>query len=283
MRLKRYLLIGLSLIISGALFSQSVVETYDYAKKQFEEANYELSIKSLHRVIYFGGDEYLFDCSLMLAECYNAIGEAEKALPRYDIAYNLTQDDSVRNEITFRKTASLILLEKYNHALMELYSLDDNLNSYFNDKYSFYMSLIHFRKGDFDLAFGGFESIIPSTDIEGRQRIADLKKECEKIDRINPNTAQWLSLLLPGLGQLYVGEYDNALNSFLINAAFATLYFTVIKSYSLLDGILSIYPWFQRYYIGGFQNAKRLAVEVKDNRRRLVLREVLLTVSESKK
>ena len=144
------------------------------------------------------------------------------------------------------------------------------------------MGLYVFVWKKFDEAWESFNKMILAEDQMTIDQLQTLYQKNKKVDRINPELAMWLSIV-PGLGQIYAGDYEDAANSVLINAAFLTLYFQVASQYSLVDGMLAVLPWFQRYYIGGFQNAKTLAVKKKERKRNEVLRDVLLLMQESKK
>jgi hypothetical protein len=70
--------------------------------------------------------------------------------------------------------------------------------------------------------------------------------------------------IIPGVGQLYLGEYEAAINSFLLTGFFTGLYIVAMGNLSLLDAVLSVAPWFHRYYQGGLLQAKALAIKKKE-------------------
>ena len=88
-------------------------------------------------------------------------------------------------------------------------------------------------------------------------------------------------MALPGLGQLYAGYTKEALNSFLLNSLLYALMADVIRKQSFIDGVLAIYPWLQRYYGGGYENAKKLT-EGKINSQRNAVYQSILDLAEKK-
>ncbi len=251
--------------------SQTVDQTFMLAQEQLRLHNYEEALSAYHRVVYFDEGNYKFECALGIATCYTSLGENAKALNYFDVAASLAPSDSAKFEILFDKIESFLLDGKVKYARMELYGISNCTSKYFRDKYTFYDAVISFRLEEYDAAWNGFAKLVPK-DEATRNVLDNLYQKNKRAERINPNTARWLSLF-PGLGQFYAGNYKDATNSLLLNAVFLTLYIHVSTTYSFVDGLLSVYPWFQRYYIGGFQNAKRIAIEMKNKKHNQVLQD----------
>jgi TM2 domain-containing membrane protein YozV len=77
--------------------------------------------------------------------------------------------------------------------------------------------------------------------------------------RPNPKVASFLSMVLPGSGQLYCGEFKSGINSFLLTGTAITVYTLISIRYSFIDAILGVFPYYQRYYTGGVINAQNMA------------------------
>ena len=67
-------------------------------------------------------------------------------------------------------------------------------------------------------------------------------------------------MIMPGLGQIYVGDIKNGLNSFILSAGLFALGLRSAYINNPLDAAISVLPWFQRYYQGGFKKAELIAI-----------------------
>ena len=76
-----------------------------------------------------------------------------------------------------------------------------------------------------------------------------------KIRRTNPKVASALSMVLPGSGQVYSGNFSSGINSLLLTTTALSIFTIISFRYSPIEAILSVFPYYQRYYIGGVINA----------------------------
>jgi len=60
------------------------------------------------------------------------------------------------------------------------------------------------------------------------------------------------------------------------------LFAYVVFNYTLLDGILSVMPWYQRYYLGGINSAYDIAVQKINDKRTLIYHSILEEVASAK-
>ncbi len=275
MKLRIFTLI-ISLFLSSAAQSQSIDGTLEFANSQYSKGNYEQAISAYRRVLFFDSTGQFSDRSYYrLAQCYLAASSLKKSVYYYDLAYAATNSDSIKQSVVFDKAHLYILAGQPNYALMELASLGNVLPPSYEQQRSFYSGLIYFMNEKFDKSYKSFSNALDSNSFHKHIVLDSLFQELEDVNRLNPKLARYLSLGLPGLGQLYAGYPVEAANSFLISAAFWGLYFYTLQQYTLLDALLSVYPWFQRYYIGGHFRAGDLTEKKKLNRRNLILIEIV--------
>ncbi len=275
-----FIIISVFLFLPKYFVAQDVHQTFELGVESYERGDYSQALPLFRRVLFFGKDQYRFDTYRMIASSYKELAKYEPAHKFLDLAYRNCNNDSVQKEIVFEKAVLFVLEEKFNYALIELYNVETN-SLYFTTKYEFYMGVINFKQGDYEGAHQNFKNCI-AQDTSVMNELYSLFEENHEVNKLNPKRAQYLSYVLPGLGQLYAGDYENAINSLLINAAFLTLYFEVAFSYSLLDGMLSILPWFNRYYLGGATKAKEIANKKIVERRNEVFAEILHLIAEQK-
>jgi len=102
--------------------------------------------------------------------------------------------------------------------------------------------------------------LISSLSDSSKKIISKLYNSAEK-NNLNPNpkVASFLSMVLPGSGQIYCGELKSGINSFLLTGAALTAFSLINIRYSFFDAILGVFPYYQRYYTGGVINAQNIA------------------------
>lgn len=254
------------------LCAQNANQTLEIAHKQYLDGCFEEAVSNFRRVLFFepqlSGQIYQ-----ELGECYLQTKNYTKARYYFNTASNIAANDSLKTEIQFRIVASYILEDKLAMAENELLGFDVVQNSYLHKMHAFYYGTILFKKQNIDAAYQQFKVLTVENDTT---ILYLLFKKAKKINSKKPVFAMALSVGLPGLGQVYAGDWKDGLNSFILNCGTTALYFYVIKNYSLLDAVISIMPWWHRYYVGGFNNAKK-KVEV---RKKEKLNQVLLQIYE---
>jgi tetratricopeptide (TPR) repeat protein len=262
------LISSLFLVTLFAGKAQNLRQTMDFASGQFKRGNTREAISLYRRVLFFDSlNIHSFNACRNLASCYFTVSDYPKAREFSRMAGNLAPTDSLRNEQIFQVAYLYLLENDYNYALIELFGMKESESGYFQMKKNLYLGVAYFQQTDYQKSIDFFLKCVDSTDFERREELSDIMDEVMHIDkRYNPKTAKILSIILPGLGQLYSGEYKGAVNSMLLTAGLAVLYINTIYHYSFVDASISVLPWFQRYYQGGFQNAEKAAVMHKQNR-----------------
>jgi TM2 domain-containing membrane protein YozV len=104
-------------------------------------------------------------------------------------------------------------------------------------------------------------------------------KKSEK--RFNPHTAWMLSMILPGTGQFYAGEVIEGFNSSLLLGGLFFSAVLIAKEYSFFIALVTILPWFQRYYMGGANKAERLTMEKQMVKRNDSYQSILLRIEQA--
>ena len=249
------------LIALPVLPGQTLPETLAFAEAQRAAGHYDHAIKAYRRVLFFGMDSVGAQVFAPLAGCYLATGQPVLAQRYLNLAYAQTRDDSLRQELLFQKIEALLLAGQYGLAEVELLNLAP-AGGYFAQKHAFYEGVTAFQRADFGRAEAAFLRAIDSVAVPGSAAaVRELFADQARLARFNPNKIRWMSIFLPGLGQLYLGEYRYALNSLLLTGGLMTLFGYTLVNLSLVDALVSVMPWFQRYYAGGYQHAYRLAGE----------------------
>lgn len=268
--MKKYSIAIISFFVL-ALFAcraQNIEQTIDLASRQFDMGNTQEAISLYRRVLYFDSlNLYSYEVARNLASCYISEKDFTRARAFSKMAGNLAPTDSLRTSLIFQIAYLYLLEDDYNYALIELYGIDESQPDYFQLKKNFYLGAACFQQTDYRKSIDYFLKCVDSTGYDQREALIQILEEINHIEkRYNPKTARILSMILPGLGQLYCGEYTGAVNSFALLTGLAVLYINTIYQYSLIDATISILPWFQRYYQGGYQNAEKATIIKKENK-----------------
>jgi tetratricopeptide (TPR) repeat protein len=240
------------------------MDTYAHAKALYTNGNYEEAISDLRRTLFFDETNHSQAC-LMLGDCYRNTHNLEKSLYYYELAYDYLVSDSARLDAKFRIISLYLVFDQPNYALTQIFSLPDSLGQMNMQRKNFYSSLVFYKLKDYAASEEYFLKALHYSNQSLDQSVDSLYATAAKNNDFNVYLPMVLSII-PGMGQLYLGEYESAINSFLLTGAFAGLYVITLVNLSLLDAVLTVAPWFLRYYQGGLLQAKELAVKRKESR-----------------
>lgn len=243
----------------SAVVAQTSEQTLSFATKQIEAGNYSVAGKALSRLVFFdNGIEYPETFEL-LAETYFKQNDFSNAWHFYDLAAIRADNDSLRAEFTSLKAACRLYNKEYHAAMIDLMSYQGNSTESQQWQFDLLSGIASFYLYDYKNAETYFlrcaDSSSASAVIESFRKI----KQTEK--RYNPRKARVMSFIIPGSGQLYAGDAKNGLNSFLLVTGFVAVGFGLATSIQFIDAAIIVFPWFQRYYMGGYQKAYAITLD----------------------
>lgn len=248
----------LSFNIQGT-FAQNLDETYQFGLEQFALSNYETASLAFERVLYFGEGKYAVNTLDHLARIRLAKGDVEGASLFYHRASVTSNDFAEKSYYTLRKCSGLLAMQKTKLAMIDLFDISDELpDSTVKYKY-FLLGVAYYSELNFNESRLAFKSAIPETEVIKRNQIDSMFNVVQHIKHPNPKTAKILSIFFPGAGQFYAGDVKNGINSLLLTGGFLFLGINTVINYGLFNSFVSVFPWFQRYYMGGYHRAERIA------------------------
>ncbi|MEI7523494.1 MAG: hypothetical protein WCJ95_04145 [Mariniphaga sp.] len=249
-------------------FGQNLDELVVFSNLQYEKGNFELAANEYNRALFFGYKSEDRLC-LKIANCYFNLNKLEQSEQFYDRAYFSTNSDSIRTEAVLGKSFSLILEKKFIIALSELMNLDTLSLKSQSIKLDFLKGIAYFGMHQDSLAETSFLRCARGfSDEEGASVLRKDFGRIKKVERrFKPGTAWRLSLVLPGSGQVYSGNYREAANSALLMGGFAYLTVSIALEYTFVEALVVAASFFQRYWVGGANKAEKLAFE-RQNRER---------------
>lgn len=269
MKLRTFFILTISFISSLNITAQTVSEVIRFADHEFEQGNFIIAAKEYNRALFFSS-EHQDVLTIQIAHCYAQLNELELAIDFYDKAYKLSTNDSLKTEAIMGSAFCFILQEDYILALSELFNASDNIQTHQKIQYHFLKGIAHYGIHDDSLALIEFEQSLLLSD-PNSLKIDSLKAEFEKVfkfqKRYNPNRTYVMSGIVPGSGQLSIGAVKEGINSMLLIGGLYLVALNVIKNYSFWDAAIALLPWVQRYYLGGMDKAKELAVSKIDRKR----------------
>jgi TM2 domain-containing membrane protein YozV len=251
--IKRNIFLKLLIFISAVpLVAQNTQQTIQIAQELYQAGEIQDAIEAYRRVLYFN-KTMAPELYKELGECYMVSSDYKKARYFFDLGTQATSSDSLQLEFWFRSVASYILENELVYAENELLGINPDKFTWSRQKYNFYFGVLTFKQGRLEEAEKYFRPLTTDTVL-----LAQVFRKAHKINNKKPGLAMALSVVVPGLGQTYAGSWQEGVNSLGINALTTSLYLYVAIEYSLLDAVIAVVPWWHRYYVGGFTNAKKM-------------------------
>jgi hypothetical protein len=271
------------MIFSLQFFSnaQNLEKTIEFADIQFDNKNYQLAVKEYQRALFFADGKYTDYLYRQIANSFFVNSQFEQALYFYELSYKTSKSDSLKYEMMIARSLCYLYLKDFKHSILELANIPDSSNEYFSTRKSFYQAISYFGSEDYEKSKNYFLALVPESDQKSRIEIENLFTAKKYLFKPNPNTAKVLSILLPGSGQMYAGDIKNSVNSLLLTGSMVLLGIVMVQEYSILDAFLTAFPWFMRYYRGGFENAFKIALDKRAIKRDNAYKKVLELIKES--
>ncbi len=266
-----------SIFIGQKIFGQTFEQSLQFANEQYRQKNFEIALKTYKRLLFFA------ESNEERSPLYEKIGELslnEKdfytATTFFDLANKNASDTDKKAIFLLKKAYSEMLVGDFMYATIDLLSVNTD-NKDIEKQKNFYLGTCYFGLEKFDEAEQYFLKCVDSSD---RDVVAELFKS-KKMSRPNPKTAKILSMIIPGLGQFYSGNFKVGAKSLLLSAGMITLLAITAIKIDFLTASVAIIPWFQRYYIGGFQKAQSLAVIKRQKNRSKIYNKIVKLVEKN--
>jgi tetratricopeptide (TPR) repeat protein len=238
--------------------SQTLEETYRFADEQFEAGNYHSALTEFQRVAFFDTQNQFEDVYQKTGDLFYTTGDFNSAIRNYDIASRLERNDSIKAEIRIKKALCYFKLNNYYFALNELLSITPSQNLTIKNKINLFSAIAWFGVEDYNQALISLSHVINQEDIPELEEIFNHFEKNRK--RFSPGKVELMSILFPGLGQVYSGNPGSGINSLVLVGGLAVVAVWAWQTYGLMDALLSVSSWYYRYYTGGIQNARATAL-----------------------
>ncbi len=259
--------------ISIGLWAQTVDQTVAIADTFMHSGRFGSAAKYYQRAYFFASKEQVPEIRGKMADAFFMSGDYASAEKYYHQAQNFETVDTLKTEWFLKKISAIILQKKFKLAQLSILNYRGNYTPRQMKNRYFLLGTIYFGQEKFDQAKKWFARALPGNDSVKHARLELLFRK-RNLMRPNPQWAYWMSIFVPGSGQIYAGDWKNGLNSFALNGFLIYLFLLDMQAYSFWDSFFAIYPWVQRYWMGGYQRAKRIAREKRAQNRARTFRRV---------
>jgi tetratricopeptide (TPR) repeat protein len=247
-----------SLCLPNWIKAQDIHQIKRFSDEQFEKGNYHLALKEYQRILFFNAENEYDELYSRIASIHYMFSDFDLAVKYYDFAMRIENDDSIRFELALKKALCNFKQNNYFSALAELLDLSDPPGEYLQKKKNLYTGICYFGLKDYNSSRYHFAEVLDTGAINELNILFDSFARINK--KYRPGKVELMSILIPGLGQIYTGEILSGLNSFILITGITFYAAVTAINYSLIDGLLVLSSWFYRYYSGGFTNAHDAAV-----------------------
>lgn len=267
-----------SLLISIIVFTangttEEMIQQYHYAEQLFESGDYQAARREYKRLLFYRPDTKFRDVSdYRIAQSYYYQNRPERA------EHLFREFLGVHPNSPFRFQSQLMIGQlqfdagAYSLARTTLFEL---LHS---SKDTEVVAAAHYLRGwcyiytsDWDKAIAELRRVDTrqtDTSPEGNaRRLADRLLETTPLPHKSPQMAGWLSTVVPGSGQLYVGKVKEGILAAALSGTFIYLAADAIRERRYVDCAgISLIGW--QFYWGNRIDAQRFASEYNSHRAR---------------
>ncbi len=275
--MKRKLFVKFTIaLVTNLIFYVTNAQDIDFVRQQSQHLldinDLENAKTSFHRLAFFGDSTDKAIANLQLGSINLHQEHYDKAGHFFLKTKNYSKNDSIRTEAFYLRVYSFMLNHHYDLAITELNSIGKQPG----ERYYLYSAVAYFMLGETELSQQYFDSLAKTISRKNTVEIDSLFLNYNKQKKqVNPAIATVLSAVIPGSGQAYSGEWDNAGKSFTLNSFLAAVTIYTGYNYGVIKSLVSAFPWFARYYTSGIKLAKEAAVERNDDLKKETLERIL--------
>jgi len=254
------------------------------ADRIFDSGNYEDAITEYKRFIFFN------PTSDSVEYAYYKIGLAYRNEKRWRESMDALRqsiqsagDDSIRNQREIDLSVVLIASENYSAAEFQLLRIESfSKFPTLKKKASFFCGVASLYSFKWKEARGAFGKYFSPKD-ESFLRIDSLLSKAEELNYKSPELAKWLSTFLPGIGQIYAGDWRFGLNALLLNGATGYLLFNNLLKGDYHNAVLIYFLLCRRYYLGNRYHAEKITEDYNNSLNKQLVQKLIISIGGEQK
>ncbi|HDZ11485.1 MAG TPA: tetratricopeptide repeat protein [Bacteroidetes bacterium] len=227
--------------------------------------NFDAAITEYLRYLYFHPTaETIGGVYLNMGNVYLRLSDWENARDAFRRSIRFAPNDSLKNVRRLNLAIHSIAHKNYSLAVLELLKVASfSKQPHLRRKAGFYLGVANVYLLEFDQVEAALAPYFSKDSSDyGRktwQRLQRLAGKGKTIHPRSPATAKWLSTVFPGLGQLYSGDFKNAVNALALNGLLGYGVTRAFLEQNYVDAVLEGVFLFQRYYMGNRVHAAQIA------------------------
>jgi len=263
--IRSFLLTILNLILQFSMNAQPI-DLLKMADRLSQQNQFSAAIAEYKRFLFFHpeSDTSAFLIYRGIATAYRGLRDWNQSIRNFQIALSMASNDETYNEISVDIAVTYFAAGRTDDGLLELdrlltaATLPQTLHNGLSLKFAALVT--KFQWSQAKIVYESLKNTINGALYIARGREVDsLLLLGQNYSPYSETTARWLSTIIPGLGQLYVGDIKNSLNALALNTIVGYGAFQNFINRAYLESVLLFGAWIPRYYLGNRYRAELLA------------------------
>ncbi|MBD3274246.1 MAG: hypothetical protein GF372_02990 [Candidatus Marinimicrobia bacterium] len=254
----RYFLINFIILFlySNYIYSEDII--LENADNFLVEEEYDQAITEYKRYLFYNSEDTVLSpvINYKIGLCFKYLKQFERAREHFTIAQMYANSDSLYFNASIEKIVTNLAGENFNTSYQQLLMMSGNLeNARYTKKLQLYMGINETLLHKWDEAEKSFAAYFNQ---KNSVAIDSIFRDKEKLQLKNPNLAWKMSLIFPGLGQIYGGDYYTGIKSIGLNILFFYTGYQSIITQNYFNTVLSSSMILNRYINGNRDNAAEI-------------------------
>lgn len=257
-----YILVFIVLLASKANFivAQNQQKYLQQADSFFIHNNYDAAFKIYDRMWFFATAN---EKQILAKNYLESAFQVQQFYSCLHIIHAIKNSEKIDLEIhqKLQEIASYFNLQNYEECLhiIESYKEDSTVN--FQTNLNYFKLLCELKLNRKDSVIQTANLLKKYASIPQQKAMDQLLENYQKAKQISPKKIHFFSLLIPGLGQIFIKDYKNAANAIALNGALIGAFLFTAQLYHWPQAALFWVFYVPHYYLGNGRSARDLTIQ----------------------